>query len=218
MAYSATGMYFPLLARDGFGLRLRLADVEYKVCQPCSSVTEAARGASPIQNPQQPAIGDYVVHERYGIGLLVGEMSISESEVERKYLCIQYAEGNKVYIPPDRIADLSPFFGSEHPREATLGAGASLEYEGPSCPKHAHVFDPKRSHRITHERLIVVGDFPPPYQQQPRIRCKNRDAHYSAITGQDPQSDLTERWENLYQPVSSSEYGDLMEAKRALVD
>jgi CarD-like protein len=214
------GMYFPLLAKEGFGLRLRIADVEYKVCQPCSrsSPMPANGGRSPNQDLAQPTIGDYVVHNHYGTGVLVGEMSISVSDIEKEYLCIQYAEGGKLYVPPERIADITRYVGADQPREGTLGSAGTFEYEGNSCPKQGHAFDPRRSHRVTHERLILVGDYAPHYLQRPRIRCKNRSAHYSAITGRAAAGDLTERWENLFQPSSSSTFSDIMDAKRALTD
>jgi hypothetical protein len=214
------GMYFPLLAKEGFGLRLRLVDVEYKVCQPCAGSSRISSDGAPLpsQDRMQLATGDYVVHNHYGTGVLVGETSARVSAVERKCLCIQYAEGDKLYIPAEGIADISRYTGADQPEPATLGSTGSFEYEGNSCPRKGHPFDPGQSHRVTHERLILVGDFAPHYLPRPRIRCKNRTAHYRAITGQAAPGEITERWDNLFQPSSTSKFSDVMDARRALTD
>ncbi|MCB4792759.1 MAG: transcription-repair coupling factor [Elusimicrobia bacterium] len=43
--------------------------------------------------------GDYVVHERYGIGRYLGLKKIARGQQEQEYLCIEYKGGDKLYIP-----------------------------------------------------------------------------------------------------------------------
>ena len=65
-------------------------------------------------------------------------------------------------------------------------------------------FVPAQSNRVTHERLIVVGDYIPHYEIRSYIRCKNRSAHYRTMMGQATEGDLAERWDNLYDPLTST--------------
>jgi transcription-repair coupling factor (superfamily II helicase) len=51
--------------------------------------------------------GDYVVHVEHGIGIFRGLTRMRVGNIEREYLCIEYAQGDKVYVPThqtDRVA------------------------------------------------------------------------------------------------------------------
>src|SRR3989338_8034150 len=45
-------------------------------------------------------IGDYVVHENYGIGLYRGMSSLEIDGIKQEYLLIGFADEDKVYVPP----------------------------------------------------------------------------------------------------------------------
>ncbi|MEA3493290.1 MAG: transcription-repair coupling factor [Candidatus Margulisiibacteriota bacterium] len=45
-------------------------------------------------------VGDYVVHENYGIGIYCGMETLDLEGVEQEYLLIEFAAGDKVYVPP----------------------------------------------------------------------------------------------------------------------
>ncbi|RBP40611.1 transcription-repair coupling factor [Garciella nitratireducens] len=58
-------------------------------------------------------IGDYVVHETYGIGIYRGLEKIEVDGVAKDYLNIQYANGDKLYVPTDQMDLIQPYIGAE---------------------------------------------------------------------------------------------------------
>ena len=57
--------------------------------------------------------GDYVVHERYGIGVFSGFIRLVVSEKEGEYVFIQFKGSDKLYMPLDQIPLLHKYVGSE---------------------------------------------------------------------------------------------------------
>ena len=70
--------------------------------------------------------GDYVVHEKYGIGRYLGLRKISRGEQETEYLCIEYRGGDKLYVPPDDFRVVQKYVGVEgyRPKLYSLDTGA----------------------------------------------------------------------------------------------
>jgi len=64
---------------------------------------------------------DYVVHYRHGIGLFEGLATRSIAGVERDYLVIGYAAGDKLYVPTDQLAAVRKYTGGETPRVSRMG-------------------------------------------------------------------------------------------------
>ncbi len=62
-----------------------------------------------------PEKGDYVVHEKYGIGLSEGLMTLTTSLGTRDYFCILYRGGDKFYLPVDRMDEVDKYTGSGTP-------------------------------------------------------------------------------------------------------
>ncbi|MFO8059582.1 MAG: transcription-repair coupling factor [Bacillota bacterium] len=69
--------------------------------------------------------GDYVVHRHHGIGKYLGLSSKEVQGVERDYLVISYAEGDRLYVPVDAIDLVQKYVGREGrpPRIYRLGSG-----------------------------------------------------------------------------------------------
>lgn len=65
--------------------------------------------------------GDYVVHSHHGIGRFEGLVSRSMAGVERDYLVILYARGDKLYVPTDQMASIRKYTGGESPRVSRMG-------------------------------------------------------------------------------------------------
>lgn len=70
-------------------------------------------------------VGDYLVHADHGIARFGGLLRRSVDGIEREYLELQYAEGDRLYVPADQLEPLSPYVG---PADATpsltrLGSG-----------------------------------------------------------------------------------------------
>ena len=65
--------------------------------------------------------GDYVVHSHHGIGRFDGLVSRTIAGVERDYLVIAYAKGDKLYVPTDQLAAVRKYTGGESPRVSRMG-------------------------------------------------------------------------------------------------
>ena len=53
--------------------------------------------------------GDFVVHVEHGIGKFMGTGRTPRDEGEREYLILQYAAGDRLYVPVDHLDRVSPF-------------------------------------------------------------------------------------------------------------
>nr|HPI90646.1 CarD family transcriptional regulator [Spirochaetota bacterium] len=67
--------------------------------------------------------GDYVVHINHGIGVFSGIERMTAGGVERDFLLIEYAEGDKLYVSLDQIVMVQKYIGIEgrKPRIDSLG-------------------------------------------------------------------------------------------------
>ena len=55
--------------------------------------------------------GDYVVHTEHGIARFVGLLQRTIGDVEREYLELRYAQGDKLFVPADQVDRLSRYVG-----------------------------------------------------------------------------------------------------------
>jgi transcription-repair coupling factor (superfamily II helicase) len=71
-------------------------------------------------------IGDYVVHENYGIGIFKGVTKVENAGVTREYILLQYAGTDKLYLPVDKLDLLFKYTasGEKEPRLSKLGGNA----------------------------------------------------------------------------------------------
>ena len=60
-----------------------------------------------------PKIGDYVVHDEFGVGRCLGLTHIKNYAGEGDYLAIQYAGQNKIYLPVAQMDMVTLYSGSE---------------------------------------------------------------------------------------------------------
>ena len=60
----------------------------------------------------QLAPGDYVVHVDHGIARFHGLARMSSDGVEREYLVLEYAGGDRLYVPTERIDRVSRYVGA----------------------------------------------------------------------------------------------------------
>ncbi|MFH1663077.1 MAG: transcription-repair coupling factor [Chloroflexota bacterium] len=56
--------------------------------------------------------GDYVVHVEHGIARFAGVTTMSGNGVKREYLLLQYAAGDRLYVPVDQIDRVSRYIGA----------------------------------------------------------------------------------------------------------
>lgn len=78
------------------------------------------------------AVGDYVVHENYGIGLYRGMESLDLEGVEQEYLLIEFAAGDKVYVPPSMAGLVEKYSsgGEFKPKLSRLGTKNWIRTKG----------------------------------------------------------------------------------------
>ena len=71
---------------------------------------------------------DYVVHIDYGVGLYKGLKHLNFEGVANDYLLLEYFDGDKVYVPVDRLNLIQRYIGGDgkHPKLDKLG-GASWQ-------------------------------------------------------------------------------------------
>lgn len=70
-----------------------------------------------------PEIGDYAVHETYGIGKITGTKIIETLESTKEYISIAYRDGDVVYVPVEQMDTLSKYMGAENPTLSKIGTG-----------------------------------------------------------------------------------------------
>ncbi|MFC1978485.1 transcription-repair coupling factor [Chloroflexota bacterium] len=58
------------------------------------------------------SVGDYIVHADHGIGRFGGMTNMSTHSNEREFLILEYAEGDKLYVPTDQVQNISRYVGS----------------------------------------------------------------------------------------------------------
>ncbi len=79
--------------------------------------------SKPIQSFLELKTGDHVVHINHGIGIFRGMERMSAGGIERDFLTIEYAEGDKLYVSLDQIPMIQQYVGldGKHPRLDALG-------------------------------------------------------------------------------------------------
>ena len=99
--------------------------------------------------PLDLAIGDLVVHEIHGIGRYTGMVDRNLLGVHREYLVIEYAKGDKLYVPSDQVDLVSKYVGGEAPKVSRLGSSEWAKTK-------ARVG--RRAREIAHELVKLYAD------------------------------------------------------------
>ncbi len=73
--------------------------------------------------------GDFVVHRDYGIGIFLGLKQIASQGQSGEYLALEYRDGDKLYLPVDRIALIQPYRGGDASRQPRLDRLGSSSWE-----------------------------------------------------------------------------------------
>ena len=71
------------------------------------------REGTPISSLLDLKVGDYVTHINHGIGIYNGLNTLTQAGVERDYLLLEYAGGDKLYVPADQIDRVQKYIGVE---------------------------------------------------------------------------------------------------------
>ncbi len=73
-----------------------------------------------------PEIGDFCVHEKHGIGRIIGTQKIETTDGIKEYLSIEYKGGDVLHIPVEQMDILSKYVGDANPQLSKIG-GADFE-------------------------------------------------------------------------------------------
>ncbi|MFN7974496.1 MAG: transcription-repair coupling factor [Acidobacteriota bacterium] len=94
--------------------------------RPAPSGKPARRpGFAPVADFQDLEVGDYVVHVENGIGRYQGLAAIGAGPDAREFMLLLYQDGDKLYVPLDRLDLVQRYKGTEEaaPRLDKLGGG-----------------------------------------------------------------------------------------------
>jgi transcription-repair coupling factor (superfamily II helicase) len=104
----------------------------------------------PIDNIVSLRQGDYVVHIDYGIGTFEGTRRMTHADVEKDYIVVAYAGGDKVYVPVENIGLLDRYVGSE-------GVAPALDRLGGRSWLHAKAKAARHSAEYAEELLQIYA-------------------------------------------------------------
>ena len=68
-----------------------------------------------ISSLSELSVGDYVVHEEYGLGIYCGIEKIETDEVIRDYIKIQYRGGDNCYVPATKLDAIQKYAAGDVP-------------------------------------------------------------------------------------------------------
>ncbi|MFQ5899070.1 MAG: transcription-repair coupling factor [Candidatus Methylomirabilia bacterium] len=58
-------------------------------------------------------VGDLIVHEEHGVGRYLGLKTLTVDGLESDFLLLEYAEGNRLYLPVERLNVISKYLGAD---------------------------------------------------------------------------------------------------------
>ncbi|MGH2787353.1 MAG: transcription-repair coupling factor [Actinomycetota bacterium] len=106
------------------GARLALvAESDLTGRRPGAQRRRIAARRRPPTGPLDLVEGDYVVHEIYGIGRFAGMVDRELLGVHREYLVVEYARGDRLWVPSDQVDLVSKYVGGDAPKISRLGSG-----------------------------------------------------------------------------------------------
>lgn len=74
-------------------------------------------------DPLQLKVGDHVVHEQHGVGRYIEMVQRTVQGATREYLVIEYAKGDRLYVPTDQLDEVTRYVGGEAPSLNRMGGG-----------------------------------------------------------------------------------------------
>ena len=66
-----------------------------------------------VHNVLSLEVGDYIVHDNYGIGIYQGLFPILKNGIKKDYIKLEYANADSLYIPVEYINRISKYTGKE---------------------------------------------------------------------------------------------------------
>ncbi|MCM3887259.1 transcription-repair coupling factor, partial [Frankia sp. R82] len=72
-------------------------------------------------DPLALASGDLVVHDAHGVGRYVEMVTRTVAGAKREYLLLEYARGDRLYVPTDQLEQITRYVGGEAPSLDRIG-------------------------------------------------------------------------------------------------
>ncbi|CAI7977129.1 Transcription-repair-coupling factor [Frankia sp. Hr75.2] len=72
-------------------------------------------------DPLALSAGDLVVHDAHGVGRYVEMVTRTVAGAKREYLLLEYARGDRLYVPTDQLEQISRYVGGEGPSLDRIG-------------------------------------------------------------------------------------------------
>ncbi len=83
-----------------------------------------------VVDPLQLRAGDPVVHEQHGVGRYVEMVQRTVAGATREYLILEYAKGDRLFVPTDQLEQVTRYVGGEAPSLDRLGGSDWAKRKG----------------------------------------------------------------------------------------
>jgi transcription-repair coupling factor (superfamily II helicase) len=83
-----------------------------------------------VVDPVQLKAGDPVVHEQHGVGRYVEMVQRTVAGATREYLILEYAKGDRLFVPTDQLEQVTRYVGGEAPSLDRLGGSDWAKRKG----------------------------------------------------------------------------------------
>ena len=70
---------------------------------------KSREGFAPINDLAELKLGDYVIHDNYGVGVFRGITRLSTDDIEKDYVKIEYADGGYLYVLATKLESIERF-------------------------------------------------------------------------------------------------------------
>ena len=129
---------------------------------PSSAASSKTSSSRPfVEDLKSLAVGDFVVHVEHGIGKYLGLVHKQVGSLTVDLLAVEYAGGDKLYLPVYRLNQVQKFMGGEGaPKLDRLGGQTFAKTKSRVAKQLRQMADELL--RLYAERRAVVGDALPP--------------------------------------------------------
>lgn len=116
--------------------------------------------------------GDYVVHVDHGIGIFIGLVTRTIDDIEREYLCIEYANNSQLFVPVYQADRVTRYIGSDKRPPAISHLGTPEWRNIKAHVKEAVVEVAEDLLHLYAQRSVIVGHaFSPDTQWQKELEA-----------------------------------------------
>ena len=96
-----TDLFFIFTEKDLFGIE---PERKRRVIK-----SKHREGYAPINDLSELKLGDYVIHENYGVGIFKGITRLATDDIEKDYVKVEYADGGFLYVLATKLENLERF-------------------------------------------------------------------------------------------------------------